>query len=100
MGGDLQGKLYVDTEEQRIAVTEAGYDLDAVMGLDDLIRGENCFFAATGITTGDLLKGVNYTAEGITTTSLVMRGRSGTVRVVEAHHKPEKLRAMDALGFE
>ncbi len=99
MGGDLQGKLHPADDEERAAVIEAGYDPDAIMGLDDLIRSENSFFAATGITTGDLLEGVKYTADGIQTQSLVMRGRSGTVRVIEAYHKPSKLRNMNALKY-
>ncbi|MGH1502230.1 MAG: class II fructose-bisphosphatase [Acidimicrobiales bacterium] len=99
MGGDLQGKLHPENDEERAAVIEAGYDPDAIMGLDDLIRSENSFFAATGITTGDLLEGVKYTADGIQTQSLVMRGRSGTVRVIEAYHKPSKLRNMNALKY-
>ena len=69
----------------------AGYDLDRVLTQDDLVAGDNCFFSATGITDGDLLKGVHYSRLGATTRSLVMRSRSGTVRYVNAHHRLEKL---------
>ena len=100
MGGDFQGRLYARDEAERAQAIEEGYDLEAIMGLDDMITTDNCFFAATGITTGDLLKGVTYTAAGITTQSLVMRGRSGTVRLIEAHHNPEKLRNMDAVEYD
>ncbi len=100
MGGDFQGRLYARNDEERGQAIAEGYDLEAIMGLDDMITTENCFFAATGITTGDLLKGVTYTADGISTQSLVMRGRSGTVRLIDAHHRPEKLRNMDAVGYE
>jgi fructose-1,6-bisphosphatase II len=91
MGGELIGRLWPrDDEERRLAV-EAGYDLDRVLGTDDLVAGDNCFFAATGITDGNLLKGVHYDRRGATTQSLVMRSRSGTVRLVEARHRPDKL---------
>ena len=68
-----------------------GYDLDQVLTTDDLVSGDNCFFSATGITDGNLLKGVHYDRLGATTQSLVMRSRSGTVRLVEARHRPDKL---------
>ena len=99
MGGDLQGRLWHKTEEERQATIDEGKDPDAILGLNDLISTENCFFAATGITTGDLLKGVSYSRGGITTQSIVMRGRSGTVRFIEAHHQAEKLRKITPIGF-
>ncbi len=99
MGGDLQGRLWARDDDDRAAAEEQGYDLDKILTLDDLVSTDNCFFAATGITSGDLLKGVRYTEDGISTQSLVMRGRSGTVRVIDAHHKPSKLREMGALHY-
>ena len=90
-GGNLQGRLWPRDDSERAAALADGYDLDRVLGLDDLVAGDNCFFAATGITDGDLLKGVHYSRHGATTQSLVMRSRSGTVRYVDAHHRPEKL---------
>ena len=90
MGGDLQGRLWPRTPDERDLLIEQGYDLDKVLTMDDLVSGDNCFFAATGITTGDLLRGVRVHAGGITTQSLVMRARSGTVRLIEATHRHDK----------
>lgn len=90
MGGDLQGRLWPRTPDERDLLIEQGYDLDKVLTMDDLVAGENCFFAATGITTGDLLRGVRVHAGGITTQSLVMRAKSGTVRLIEATHRHDK----------
>jgi fructose-1,6-bisphosphatase II len=91
MGGDLQGKLWPRNDEERASLEEAGYDCDKIIGIDDLVATDNCFFAATGISSGALLRGVHFGPEVITTQSLVMRGRSGTVRMVEARHRPSKL---------
>lgn len=91
MGGDLQGRLWPRTEEERVVLTDEGFDVDQILTLDDLISTDNCFFAATGITTGDLLRGVHVHSGGITTQSLVMRGRSGTVRLIEATHRVDKM---------
>ncbi|MPY92468.1 MAG: class II fructose-bisphosphatase [Acidimicrobiia bacterium] len=91
MDGELQGKLWPRNDGERQAAIDAGYDLDAILSLDDLVSGDNCFFAATGVTDGELLKGVRYDRYGCTTESLVMRSRSGTVRLIQARHKPEKL---------
>ncbi|MDH4364676.1 MAG: class II fructose-bisphosphatase [Acidimicrobiia bacterium] len=91
MGGDLQGRLWPRTPEERELLAEQGHDLDKVLTMDDLVAGENCFFAATGITTGDLLRGVRVHAGGITTQSLVMRAKSGTVRLIEATHRHDKV---------
>ena len=90
MGGEIQGKLWPRNDEERNAALEAGYDLDQVLTTDVLVAGDNCFFSATGITDGELIKGVHYSNLGATTQSLVMRSKSGTVRVVEAHHAPDK----------
>ncbi|MEZ5203713.1 MAG: class II fructose-bisphosphatase [Acidimicrobiales bacterium] len=92
MGGAIQGKLWPRNEEERQASIAAGYDLDAVLDTDTLVAGDNCFFAATGITDGELLKGVHFDARGATTQSLVMRSKSGTVRQVNARHMLTKLR--------
>jgi fructose-1,6-bisphosphatase II len=89
IGGELQGKLWPRNDTERRAALDLGYDLDRVLMTDDLCAGDNCFFAATGITDGELLKGVRYDASGVHTQSLVMRSKSGTVRVVNAHHRPE-----------
>ena len=87
MGGDMQGKLWPRDDAERSAAEAAGYDLDAVLGIDDLVAGDNCFFAATGVTNGDLLRGVGFHLWGISTQSLVMRSRSGTVRLINTRHR-------------
>ena len=88
MGGDMQGKLWPRDDAERAAAVADGYDLDAVLGIDELVAGDNCFFAATGVTNGDLLRGVDFHAWGISTQSLVMRSRSGTVRLINTRHRP------------
>jgi len=100
MGGEQQGRLWPRNDEERRAALDAGYDLDRVLTTDDLVAGDNCFFAATGITDGDLLKGVHYDSQGATTQSLVMRSKSGTVRLVNARHRLSKLRDFAAIDFE
>jgi len=92
MGGEIQGRLWPRSEEERAAIEAAGYEIDKVLGIDDLVRSDNCFFAATGITDGELLRGVRYTRAGATTDSLVVRSMSGTVRLVVARHRIEKMR--------
>jgi fructose-1,6-bisphosphatase II len=92
MGGELQGRLWPRNDEERDAAVAAGYQLDKVLTTDDLVAGDNCFFAATGITDGELLRGVHFTARGASTQSLVMRSKSGTVRLVNAMHRIDKLK--------
>ncbi|HEU5064467.1 MAG TPA: class II fructose-bisphosphatase [Gaiellaceae bacterium] len=94
VGGAMQGKLWPRDDEERQKLLDAGYDLDRVLTTDDLVGGEEVFFAATGVTTGALLKGVRYTPEGAITDSIVMRSRSGTVRRIEAFHSFEKLEGL------
>ena len=77
------------------AAVDAGYDLDRVLTQDELVKGDNCFFSATGVTDGDVLQGVRYDgARGASTESLVMRSRSGTVRRIQSRHVREKLRTL------
>ncbi|MBI2709319.1 MAG: class II fructose-bisphosphatase [Actinobacteria bacterium] len=99
MGGAIQGRLWPRNESERKAAIAAGYDLDRVLGTDDLVQGDNCFFAVTGITDGEVLKGVHYDARGCTTQSLVMRSKSGTTRLINARHKLSKLRSFSAVEF-
>ena len=99
MGGELQGRLWPRSDEERRTAEEAGYDLGRVLTTEDLVQGDNCFFAATGISGGDLLRGVRYDNWGATTQSLVMRSKSGTVRLVEARHRLTKLRHFAAVEF-
>jgi fructose-1,6-bisphosphatase II len=99
MGGEIQGRLWPQGDEERAAAVAAGYDLDRVLTTNDLVRGDNCFFAVTGITDGEVLKGVHYDAQGATTQSLVMRSKSGTVRLIDARHRLHKLREDSAVDF-
>jgi fructose-1,6-bisphosphatase II len=92
VGGGIQGKLWPRTDDERKALLAAGYDLDRVLMTDDLVASDDVFVAATGVTTGALLRGVRYVNDGAVTDSLVMRSRSGTVRRIEARHKLSKLR--------
>jgi fructose-1,6-bisphosphatase II len=93
LGGRILGRLWPRDDGERKAAEDAGYDLDRVLDTDDLVRGNDVFFAATGVTDGDLLDGVRYLDDGhATTESLVMRSRSGTVRKVQATHDRPKLR--------
>lgn len=94
MGGDLQGRLWPRTDDERATLIEEGFDLDQILTLDDLVSGNDSFFAATGITTGDLLDGVKVSGEVTTTQSLVMRSRSGTVRLIETLHRQDKVDLM------
>lgn len=100
LGGVIQGRLMPRDDAERQKALDAGHDLDAVLSTNDLVRGENCFFVATGITDGELLRGVRYRAGGATTHSLVMRSKSGTIRVIESEHKLSKLRAYSAIDFD
>jgi fructose-1,6-bisphosphatase II len=91
MGGEIQGRLWPRDDGERQAIIGAGLDPAAVLTIEDLVHGDNCFFAATGITDGPLLDGVRFDARGVTTQSLVMRSRSGTVRRIDAHHQLAKV---------
>jgi fructose-1,6-bisphosphatase II len=94
VGGVLLGKLWPRNDEERHALIDGGYDLDQVLTTDDLVGGDDVFFAATGVTTGALLRGVRYTKDGAITDSIVMRSRSGTVRRIEGQHAFGKLEAL------
>lgn len=99
MGGEIQARFAPQSDMERTAMLEAGFDLDRVFGQDDLIQSDNCFFAATGLTDGALLRGVRIDSSGIRTQSLVMRSRSGTVRLIDARHRVEKLREFSAIDY-
>ncbi len=100
MGGAIQGRLAPRDDAERRRALDAGHDLDRVLGTHDLVSGENVFFCATGITDGDLLRGVRYRGGGCATQSIVMRSKSGTVRMIDAHHRMEKLREYSTIDFE
>ncbi len=91
-GGALLGRMAPRDDDERTRTIAAGIDPDRILGSEDLIAGDNCFFAATGVTDGDILKGVRFTSEEAFTTSIVMRSRSGTVRIVEGRHRRDRLR--------
>ncbi|MEJ5240991.1 MAG: class II fructose-bisphosphatase [Anaerolineales bacterium] len=99
MGGEIQGKLYARNEEELRRGREMGYDFDKVLTMDDLVASEDVFFAATGITDGELLRGVRYLGDGATTDSLVVRGRTGTIRRITAIHRMDKLRQLSAVKY-
>jgi fructose-1,6-bisphosphatase II len=100
IGGVVQGRLWPTDDEERQRAIDAGHDLDAVLSTDDLVTGDDCFFVATGITDGELMKGVRYRGGGATTHSLVMRSRSGTTRQIISEHKLRKLSAYSAIDFD
>jgi fructose-1,6-bisphosphatase II len=97
MGGEIIGRLHARNDAERKAAEDAGYDLSKVLTTDDLISGEDIFFAATGVTDGELLKGVRYDAYGARSHSLVMRSRSGTIRYIDTHHRHDRLSAYSSL---
>ena len=99
MGGAIHGQLAPRNDTERQKATDAGYDLDQILTTEDLVSGENVFFCATGVTDGDLLKGVQYFSGGCTTQSIVMRSKSGTVRMIEAYHRLSKLNEYSAIDF-
>jgi fructose-1,6-bisphosphatase II len=99
MGGEIQGKLYARDEDELRRGQEAGFDFDKVLTMDDLVSSEDVFFAATGITDGELLKGVRYFGDGASTDSLVVRGMTGTVRQINATHRIDKLRQFAAVKY-
>jgi fructose-1,6-bisphosphatase II len=100
MGGLIQGRLWPRDDEERQRALDAGHDLNRVLSTDDLVGGDDCFFVATGITDGELLRGVRYRSSTARTHSLVMRSRSGTIRSIESEHQLSKLRAYSAIDFE
>ncbi len=100
MGGAIQGRLWPKDDAERAKAIDAGHDLDRVLLTDDLVSGDNAFFCATGITDGDLLRGVHYRSGGCTTQSIVMRSKSGTVRMIDGFHRLEKLREYSSVDFD
>jgi fructose-1,6-bisphosphatase II len=100
MGGAILGRLIVRNDEERAAADAGGYDLDRILTTDDLVSGDEVFFAATGISNGDLLKGVRYWGDGASTESLVMRSKTGTIRKIQATHRWQKLMRYSAVKFD
>ncbi|MHA7280321.1 class II fructose-bisphosphatase [Arthrobacter sp. MDT2-2] len=90
LGGVIQGRLWPTSDEEKQKALDAGHDLDRVLSTNDLVTSDNCYFAATGITDGDLLRGVRYSKDKVLTQSMVMRSKSGTIRVVDGEHQAHK----------
>ncbi len=100
LGGVIQGRLWPQKRSEFVNAAAAGLDLDAILSTDDLVRSDNVFFVATGITDGELVRGVRYRGGGATTESLVMRSKSGTIRRVISEHRLSKLSAYSSIDFE
>jgi fructose-1,6-bisphosphatase II len=102
IGGTIQGRLWPTDDEERQRAIDAGHNLDPdyVLTTDTLVTGDDCFFVATGITDGELLRGVRYRAGGAVTQSLVMRSRSGTIRTITSEHQLSKLRGFSSIDFD
>ncbi|GIF73723.1 class II fructose-bisphosphatase [Asanoa siamensis] len=100
MGGAMQAKLWPRDDAEREKALAGGHDLDRVLHTDDLVAGDNAFFVATGVTSGDLLRGVHYRAGGAYTQSIVMRSKSGTIRIIDSYHKLEKLALYSSVDFD
>src|SRR5690349_984551 len=100
MGGAIQAVLAPTDDDEKQKAIDAGHDVDRVLKTEDLVSGENVFFCATGVTDGDLLQGVRYSGGGCTTQSIVMRSKSGTVRMIEGYHRLTKLREYSSVNFD
>lgn len=100
LGGVIQGRLWPQDDAERQRAIDAGHDLNRVLTTDDLVTSDDVFFAATGITDGELVDGVRYRKGTASTHSLVMRARSGTIRKVESEHQLSKLRAYSSINFD
>ncbi len=99
LGGAIHGRLYARDDEERRAALDQGYDLTRILTTDDLVGGDDVFFAASGVTDGDLLRGVRYRGDGATTETLVMRAKSGTIRKIQATHRWDKLLRYSSLQY-
>ncbi len=99
LGGTIQAKLWPRDADERRRALDAGHDLDRVLTTGDLVTGDNIFFCATGITDGEIMEGVRYTADGPTTHSIVMRSKSGTIRDVRSEHRLSKLSTYSSVDF-
>ena len=100
LGGDIQCKLWPRNDQEREAARELGLALDTVLTIDDLVRGDDVFFSLTGVTDGELVRGVRFFADGARTETLAMRSRSGTVRRIQSVHNFRKLMSYSSLKFE
>ena len=99
MGGEIQGKLWPKDDAERQKAIDAGHDLDRVLTTSDLVNSEHCYFVATGVTNGDMVRGVSYRQNSAITRSLVMRSKSGTIRHIESVHQLNKLQEYSVLDY-
>ena len=99
LGGEIQGRLVARDENEKRQALDAGYDLKQVLTSDDLVAGEDVFFAATGVTEGDILRGVRYQGDKASTETLVMRSKTGTIRRIIATHRLEKLKLQSKVNY-
>lgn len=99
LGGRILGKVWPRNDEERSLATDLGVDVGQVLDTDDLVHSEDCFFSCTGITPGQLVEGVVFDGQGATTETLMMRGKSGTVRVIRARHRLTKLREYATVAY-
>ena len=100
LGGEIQGRLWPTTDDEKQKAIDAGHDLDRVLRIDDLVGSDNVFFVATGVTDGELVRGVRYSHGAAHTHSIVMRSKSGTIRSIKSEHQLSKLRAYSAIDFD
>lgn len=99
MGGEIQGILHPTSDLELEKVAATGYELGTVLTTNDLVSSDNCYFVATGVTNGDMLRGVSYRHNGATTRSLVMRSKSGTIRFIESRHQLAKLQEYSVVDY-
>jgi fructose-1,6-bisphosphatase II len=99
MGGEIQGRLWARDDADRAYAAEHGFDLDRVFTITDLVGGANVSFAATGVTTGEFLRGVDFRANGAVTHSVMMRSKTGSVRYMDAYHNLDRLQAISSIAF-
>lgn len=99
IGGEMQCRVYPRNEQERWQVEGTGVDISQVLTLDDLANSDDVYFAATGITDGDLLRGVHFYTHGAVTESIIMRGKTGTIRRMEARHQLDKLNRVSSLAY-
>lgn len=99
LGGEILGRLWPRNEAERRAALDAGYDLSRILTADDLVSGDDVFFAASGVSDGDLVRGVRYFGDHGTSETLVMRSRSGTIRKIRSQHRWTKLAKISAIDF-
>jgi fructose-1,6-bisphosphatase II len=99
LGGEIQGRLFARNETERQAALDGGYDLDSVLTTDDLVSSDDVFFSASGVTEGDILRGVRYRGDGASTETLVMCSKTGTIRRIQTNHQWQKLMRYSSLDY-